>query len=595
MSEHTKILLSAAIIFKNEIRCLERCLKAFQPLRSIIPFEIVMADTGSDDGSREIAEKYADIVIDFPWINDFAAARNAVLDRCSGKWCLVVDSDEWLDNDVTQLVEFLHSAGDEQIAAPVLIRNYRTYEVDSNYADFMGIRLLRMSTGIRYRGAIHEALPIPPNTVLTPLLKTILHHDGYVGFGSESGKSKVERNVTLLREKLKNEPNNLLVRLQMIESGWAEKDYLHQIRQSVAMVREKRPHWEILGPPILRYAVNTAYAQHMKEADKWVAVAEEWFPNSYYTRIDIEGQRVLNSWEKQDFADCISRGKKCLEAYADYRAGRGEIGGLLYSTLKLAPIIHEQTIRLIVANAYLGMGQLEEIPKLMADLDYSQMDEQQIKNSVFTLRDLHSRSDFDTRPLLEAAWEELNREVPSRNRAQRRRFTFLSAGSTVFHHAHCENEAKHELFCRHAYTMFLPLAGKCALGTAAAMMVTEDPGNLRSLSAMVENWLEIPAFALAHALRSGMPFPLPESPLKLEVMDQLATRLSGCENPFQLLERTMEDGVETSQALAWKRGLVLALIRTNNWKSGAYSMELMRYFIQAERQFLPLCYTQGSL
>ena len=76
-----KMDLSVAIISKNEIRCLERCLKSLQHLRERLSLEIVMSDTGATDGSRAVAERYADVLIDFPWINDFAAARNAVLDR----------------------------------------------------------------------------------------------------------------------------------------------------------------------------------------------------------------------------------------------------------------------------------------------------------------------------------------------------------------------------------------------------------------------------------------------------------------------------------------------------------------------------------
>jgi len=107
MNKKVRPLLSIGIIFKNEIRCLERCLKSFQPLREAIPCEIVMADTGSIDGSRYVAERYADILFDFPWIDDFSAARNAVMDRCSGKWYLSIDADEWLDGDITELVEIL--------------------------------------------------------------------------------------------------------------------------------------------------------------------------------------------------------------------------------------------------------------------------------------------------------------------------------------------------------------------------------------------------------------------------------------------------------------------------------------------------------
>ena len=76
-----KPLLTIGMIFRDDIRCIERCLKALQPLRDAVPCELIMADTGSADGSREVAERYADVVFDFPWINDFAAARNAVMER----------------------------------------------------------------------------------------------------------------------------------------------------------------------------------------------------------------------------------------------------------------------------------------------------------------------------------------------------------------------------------------------------------------------------------------------------------------------------------------------------------------------------------
>ena len=39
----SKPLLSIGIIFKNDLRCIERCLKSLQPLREAISCEVVMA------------------------------------------------------------------------------------------------------------------------------------------------------------------------------------------------------------------------------------------------------------------------------------------------------------------------------------------------------------------------------------------------------------------------------------------------------------------------------------------------------------------------------------------------------------------------
>ena len=150
-------LISIGIIFRNDIRCIERCLKALQPLRDVVPAELVMADTGSTDGSREIAEKFADILVDFPWIDDFAAARNAVLDRCSGKWFFFVDTDEYLDGDVSELTAFLRAGKKRsEMGATVVVRNYSNYEMEGDYSDFAAARIVRMVPGVHFEGAIHE-------------------------------------------------------------------------------------------------------------------------------------------------------------------------------------------------------------------------------------------------------------------------------------------------------------------------------------------------------------------------------------------------------------------------------------------------------
>ena len=50
--------LSVCIITKNEKRNLERCLRQLIPY----PFELVVADTGSTDGTAAMARQYTDSV-----------------------------------------------------------------------------------------------------------------------------------------------------------------------------------------------------------------------------------------------------------------------------------------------------------------------------------------------------------------------------------------------------------------------------------------------------------------------------------------------------------------------------------------------------
>jgi len=67
--------LTISLIVRNEEQSLGRCLDSVQGLGD----EIVVVDTGSTDGTREVAAGRGARVFDFPWCDDFAAARNETL------------------------------------------------------------------------------------------------------------------------------------------------------------------------------------------------------------------------------------------------------------------------------------------------------------------------------------------------------------------------------------------------------------------------------------------------------------------------------------------------------------------------------------
>ena len=210
------------MIVKNEIRCIERCLRALQPLREAIPCELVIADTGSDDGTREVAERYADTLFDFEWVNDFSAARNAVMDRCSGKWSLTVDADEYLDPNFTQLTTFLTGQEERRYRwGCVNIVNYTDPEMKGATTSFFGCRLVKMEQHPRYVGAIHEAFPVIVANETIILMDVKFHHDGYVIDHRHPDRHirKMERNLTLLDQELKKNPRDPRRLMQCLESA----------------------------------------------------------------------------------------------------------------------------------------------------------------------------------------------------------------------------------------------------------------------------------------------------------------------------------------------------------------------------------------
>jgi len=76
--------VSLTMIVKNEEATLPDCLRSVADLVD----EIVVVDTGSSDRTKEIAASFGAKVIDFPWVDSFAAARNESLRHATGDWAL---------------------------------------------------------------------------------------------------------------------------------------------------------------------------------------------------------------------------------------------------------------------------------------------------------------------------------------------------------------------------------------------------------------------------------------------------------------------------------------------------------------------------
>ena len=598
-----KPLLSIGIIFKNDIRCIERCLKALQPLRDAMPCELVMADTGSTDGSRAVAEKYADIVFDFPWIDDFAAARNAVMNRCSGAWHLAVDTDEYLNGEVSELVEFLASpASQTSQLGSVIVRNYGSYEMDGNYLDFVAIRMVKMSTGARYSGEIHEQLVgLPEQTLTTHFYKMVFDHDGYVGLGDkEKGKAKRERNLKLIRKRLEANPENLLLHMQLLESSGHEADYVEQLRQAIALLEQKVPGWENIGPPLIRYAIYEARGRNLPEVEQWVQLAEAWYPESVFIRIDVEYNCFIASWGNQDYEDCVRRGERYLLAMEKYHAG-AYIQQMLFGVLQMANPYQEQAAKIALASACCQTGRISRAFELLAGLDSTLFDLKQTSDSLITLQEVHYRSDYDTASVLLAFWEGCRQSRPSQAQTEQREAIFFATADTAFVPKNQTDEQKKKSFQRFGYTLYLPLRGKCELGTAAAVLQMEDPDAIKTALLEVLNWSRFPIYALVHALECGASFPLPGSSLQSEEMDALAGRLTQSGNRFfPLVLQAAADGFSKGhQETCWVRGLTIAAIRVFDWKGEAADTEkgmlLARAYSQVEKAYLPVCYAQGIL
>jgi glycosyltransferase involved in cell wall biosynthesis len=191
------------MIARDEAASIARALESARPHVD----RMIVLDTGSTDATREIATAAGAAVYSFIWCDDFAAARNAALDRSDADWNLILDADEWIE------------AGGEALAAPPAGGVVGEVRVDSRMAAGDGIaqawlpRLL--PRGVRYAGRIHEQ---PASDLPRLRLPLTLGHDGYT---ADSLARKGARNETLLMRELEEAPEDAYLWFQLAKEHQA--------------------------------------------------------------------------------------------------------------------------------------------------------------------------------------------------------------------------------------------------------------------------------------------------------------------------------------------------------------------------------------
>ena len=229
-----KYQLSIAMIVKNEERILRQCLEALQPLRDAISCELIITDTGSTDGTIEIAKEFADTFLEFEWCNDFSAARNTGVNVSNGSWFLYIDADEVFDESIMNIAEFINSKDSELYdSGMITVRNYKTEKLDA-YHDFIGVRLFNFNYTKRlYCGSIHECIPAIASGRYQ--IEAIVHHDGYI---ETIFTDKQERNQVLLEEELKKQPSDLRIIKLLMDATQEQVEAIKLGETGIAIAKE---------------------------------------------------------------------------------------------------------------------------------------------------------------------------------------------------------------------------------------------------------------------------------------------------------------------------------------------------------------------
>ena len=583
-------LLSIGMIVKNEIRCIEKCLKALQPLRDAIPCQLVIADTGSDDGTREIAARYADLFFDLPWKNDFSAARNAVLERCTGKWFLSADADEYLDEEFSQLVEFLTCSPRAKTAefALVAVSNFTDQSLDKDTAaPFLGVRMARIQPGMRYEGKIHERLPVKTTSDVILLDKVVLWHDGYAYTSPEQARKKVRRNMVLLREELARTPEEPIRIVQCVESCDDLEEKLGYIRRGLELIRSGAPGWDYQGASLLRHALRFAERNGLPELEEWAQLAFQRFSHTAVVQIDINA--ILCSYYRKSF-----QRKKVLQhadAYweAIQKLDRGEFPPAEFAMIFLTSNTQAQreVLALFQVEACYHLGSYSLALQVLKMIPLETITPQNLGGLMGLLVQMDEKTNVDS--IFLSAARKILQEEPDTQVEWRRREALRSALDGLFNGQEPRIPCPYGLIEKLEDPVYAP---------AAAILDNASPEKAAREARRIPDWRRVPIPALKKLVELGLPIPAQA----LDSMDFEGICRVSAYLPKEL-ERPVEEILSLVEKLPdshpaapiWRFQLLSGLCAWFKWKNQAQAERLYAAFCAAARGYLAAAYPAESL
>lgn len=182
-----ELKFSLCMIVKDEEGVLGRCLESAEGLAD----EIVVADTGSADRTREIAAKYTDKIFSFAWTDDFSAARNFSFSKGSGDYLFWLDADDVIPppsrDAFFRLKERLSALPESALPDTILC----PYDAGAD-CTYLRERFVRRASFSGWQGCVHECI--------TPENKTEIS-DFRVGH-RPAEKSRGSRNLDIYRKNI---------------------------------------------------------------------------------------------------------------------------------------------------------------------------------------------------------------------------------------------------------------------------------------------------------------------------------------------------------------------------------------------------------
>ena len=182
--------LSVCMIVKNEERNIGDCLETVKDFAD----QIVVVDTGSTDGTVEIAEKYGAKAIRSDWRGDFSYSRNISLDHADSQWILWLDADDRIPPTEAEKFKKLKTAPPDR-AFYLRIRNVLPGGFGEQWYQ---LRMFPNHPEIRFERKVHEQVAFAIRRLKIPVFREDVRID-HVGYETpELKRQKAIRNREIL-------------------------------------------------------------------------------------------------------------------------------------------------------------------------------------------------------------------------------------------------------------------------------------------------------------------------------------------------------------------------------------------------------------
>lgn len=173
--------VSLCMIVRDEEDVIKRCLQSAAGAVD----EIVIVDTGSKDRTKQLAAEFTDKIYDFPWRDDFSAARNFAFSKGTGDYLMWLDADDVLPaSEAEKLLAFKAELDSSPCDVAMMPYDTAFDENDAPVFSYYRERLLRNVPQARWEGRVHEV--VPPFGVVRHADIHIRHRKAKQGFSDRN-------------------------------------------------------------------------------------------------------------------------------------------------------------------------------------------------------------------------------------------------------------------------------------------------------------------------------------------------------------------------------------------------------------------------